>query len=118
MLSLQALFDLIMKHNLDYPDFFAKLYLLLQPSVLHTKYRARFLRLLGVFLASPLMPTYIVASYAKRYGNRLSWCTQHLAYPSWHAGCRGLHYMGRLPQASTSVRLCTTSSSAIQRASP
>lgn len=39
VLALQSLFQLIMNYNLDYPDFFAKLYRLLQPTVFHTKYR-------------------------------------------------------------------------------
>jgi U3 small nucleolar RNA-associated protein 19 len=37
----------------DYPDFYKRLYGLLDANVLHVKYRARFFRLLDTFLASP-----------------------------------------------------------------
>lgn len=37
----------------DYPNFYQKLYALLDRHVMHVKYRARFFRLLDTFLASP-----------------------------------------------------------------
>ncbi len=36
----------------DYPDFYNKLYALLEPSVFHVKYRARFFFLTDLFLTS------------------------------------------------------------------
>jgi len=36
----------------DYPDFYQKLYALLEPTVFHVKYRARFFYLLDLFLTS------------------------------------------------------------------
>lgn len=36
----------------DYPDFYKKLYSLLEPSVFHVKYRARFFHLANLFLSS------------------------------------------------------------------
>lgn len=36
----------------DYPDFYTKLYRLLDANLLHVRYRSRFLRLLDTFLAS------------------------------------------------------------------
>lgn len=36
----------------DYPDFYKKLYNLLEPSVFHVKYRARFFHLANLFLSS------------------------------------------------------------------
>lgn len=36
----------------DFPDFYQKLYNLLEPSVLHAKYRARFFHLADLFLSS------------------------------------------------------------------
>ena len=41
-----------MFHNSDYPDFYSKLYALLEKSVTHVKYRARFFRMLELFLTS------------------------------------------------------------------
>lgn len=85
LLALNGLFTLMIKHNLDYPAFYPKLYALLggstrdaatgktttTPSVLHMRYRSRFLRLLDTFLSSTHLPATLVASFAKRL-SRLS----------------------------------------------
>jgi U3 small nucleolar RNA-associated protein 19 len=79
LLALHGLFILITKHNLyvirlllrcwvdwltckpttsmvatyrDYPDFYRKLYALFQPNIFHVKYRAKFFRLVNIFLKS------------------------------------------------------------------
>ncbi|XP_014400838.1 PREDICTED: nucleolar complex protein 4 homolog [Myotis brandtii] len=54
LLALNGLFILIHEHNLEYPDFYRKLYGLLDPSVFHVKYRARFFHLADLFLSSSL----------------------------------------------------------------
>ncbi|XP_068430444.1 nucleolar complex protein 4 homolog [Clinocottus analis] len=66
LLALNGLFVLIHQHNLDYPDFYKKLYNLLEPSVFHVKYRARFFHLADIFLSSSHLPVYLVAAFAKR----------------------------------------------------
>ncbi|XP_048369624.1 nucleolar complex protein 4 homolog [Sphaerodactylus townsendi] len=66
LLALNGLFVLILHHNLEYPDFYKKLYSLLDPSVFYVKYRARFFRLLDLFLSSSHLPSYLVAAFAKR----------------------------------------------------
>ncbi|KAJ8260693.1 hypothetical protein COCON_G00164160 [Conger conger] len=66
LLALNGLFVLIHQHNLDYPDFYKKLYSLLEPSVFHVKYRARFFHLANIFLSSSHLPVYLVAAFAKR----------------------------------------------------
>uniref|UniRef100_H2RYU0 Nucleolar complex associated 4 homolog n=1 Tax=Takifugu rubripes TaxID=31033 RepID=H2RYU0_TAKRU len=66
LLALNGLFILIHEHNLDYPDFYKKLYSLLEPSVFHVKYRARFFHLANLFLSSSHLPAYLVAAFAKR----------------------------------------------------
>uniref|UniRef100_A0A8D0BX21 Nucleolar complex associated 4 homolog n=1 Tax=Salvator merianae TaxID=96440 RepID=A0A8D0BX21_SALMN len=66
LLALNGLFILILHHNLEYPDFYKKLYSLLDPSIFHVKYRARFFRLLDLFLSSSHLPAYLVAAFAKR----------------------------------------------------
>ncbi|CAD6977272.1 unnamed protein product [Tilletia controversa] len=70
LLALHGLYVLILQHNLDYPDFFKRLYTLLlyTPHLLHMRYRSRFLRLLDTFLSSTLLPASLVASFAKRLG--------------------------------------------------
>lgn len=66
LLALNGLFVLIHQHNLDFPDFYLKLYNLLEPSVLHARYRARFFHLADLFLSSSHLPAYLVAAFAKR----------------------------------------------------
>ncbi|XP_019394536.1 PREDICTED: nucleolar complex protein 4 homolog [Crocodylus porosus] len=66
LLALNGLFVLIHQHNLEYPDFYKKLYSLLDPSIYHVKYRARFFRLMDLFLSSSHLPAYLVAAFIKR----------------------------------------------------
>lgn len=71
ILSLNALFILITKYNLDYADFYPKLYALLDQNIPHVKYRARFFRMLDIFLQSPLLPSYLIGAFAKRLSRLL-----------------------------------------------
>lgn len=66
LLALSGVFYLIRERNLDYPSFYPKLYSLLNSQILHSKYRARFFRLLDTFLASTHLPAALVASFLKR----------------------------------------------------
>uniref|UniRef100_A0A665X851 CCAAT-binding factor domain-containing protein n=1 Tax=Echeneis naucrates TaxID=173247 RepID=A0A665X851_ECHNA len=66
LLALNGLFVLIHQHNLNYPDFYKKLYNLLEPSIFHVKYRARFFHLANLFLSSSHLPVYLVAAFVKR----------------------------------------------------
>ena len=66
LLSLSGVFTLVQQHNLEYPDFYKKLYALFDPSVLHVKYKARFFHLADIFLTSSHLPEYLVAAFAKR----------------------------------------------------
>jgi len=67
LLALNALFVLIQHFQLDYPQFFTKLYGLLEDgSLLVSSHRARFLRLLDLFLTSTHLPATIPASIIKR----------------------------------------------------
>ena len=67
LLSLNGVFILMTQHDLEYPDFYTKLYNLCTPELLHAKYRARFFYLANMFLASPLLPEYLVAAFVKRF---------------------------------------------------
>ncbi|KAK9374757.1 CBF/Mak21 family-domain-containing protein [Lipomyces chichibuensis] len=66
LLALNALFSLMQKYNLDYPNFYTKLYALLDRNVMHVIYRSRFFRLLDLFLSSTHLPALLVASFIKR----------------------------------------------------
>ncbi|RWS28192.1 nucleolar complex protein 4-like protein, partial [Leptotrombidium deliense] len=66
LLSLSSLFILIQKCNLEYPDFYKKLYSLFEPDILYVKYRARFFFWADVFLTSTHLPEYLVAAFIKR----------------------------------------------------
>lgn len=66
LLALSGLFYLIQEKNLDYPQFYTKLYSLLDSDLLHSKHRSRFFRLMHTFLASTHLPATLVASFIKR----------------------------------------------------
>ncbi|XP_043225065.1 nucleolar complex protein 4 homolog [Amphibalanus amphitrite] len=66
VLSLQGVFYLMQHHNLEYPDFYSKLYSLLEPNALRSPQRARFFHLVDVFLSSGYLPEYLVAAFVKR----------------------------------------------------
>ncbi|KAJ1955193.1 Maturation and nuclear export of 40S ribosomal subunits interacting protein [Dipsacomyces acuminosporus] len=66
LLALNGLFTLIDEYNLNYPQFYEKLFALLDRNLFHVKYRARFFRLLEIFLGSTHLPAYLVAAFIKR----------------------------------------------------
>jgi U3 small nucleolar RNA-associated protein 19 len=66
ILALNGLFYLINEHNFEYPNFYPKLFKLLEPSIFYTKHRDKFFALLYVFLKSSLLPAYMVGVFVKR----------------------------------------------------
>lgn len=71
ILSLGSLYDLMKTYNLEYPDFYRKLYSLLKPDILLSRYRSRFIRLCDLFLTSTHISANLVASFIKKFA-RLS----------------------------------------------
>ena len=66
LLALSSVYTLISQHNLEFPQFYVKLYQLFSPEVMHVKYRARFFHLSSLFLSSTHLPEYLVAAFVKR----------------------------------------------------
>ncbi|CCF56960.1 hypothetical protein KAFR_0B06630 [Kazachstania africana CBS 2517] len=66
LLALNGLFELMRKFNLEYPNFFLKLYKLINNDLMHVKYRARFFRLMDLFLSSTHLSINLVASFIKK----------------------------------------------------
>ncbi|WVQ75300.1 hypothetical protein IAR50_004916 [Cryptococcus sp. DSM 104548] len=66
MLAMNGLFVLMTEYNFEYPRFYERLYGLLDKDVMHVKYRARFFRLLDIFLKGSLLPAALIASFIKR----------------------------------------------------
>ncbi|AMD21947.1 HFR092Cp [Eremothecium sinecaudum] len=66
ILALNGLFDLMQRYNLEYPNFYAKLYRLLTPKLMHVKFRSRFFRLMDLFLSSTHISSNLVASFIKK----------------------------------------------------
>jgi len=58
---------LVVRHGLDYPHFYPKLYRLLSPAVLYSKHRTRFLELVALFLKTPYLPASMAAAFAKKF---------------------------------------------------
>lgn len=50
VMALCSLFILMTEHGLEYPDFYGKLYALLQPSIFIAKHRARFFEVVSLLL--------------------------------------------------------------------
>jgi len=67
VLALNGLFELMTRHNLEYPQFYKKLYNVLDSSVFLVRYRSRFFELLHICIVSgSKLPAYLCAAFAKR----------------------------------------------------
>ncbi|XP_067135535.1 nucleolar complex protein 4 homolog B isoform X1 [Centruroides vittatus] len=66
LLALNGIFTLMQNYNLEYPDFYKKLYALFDASVFYSQYKANFFFLADVFLSSTHIPEYLVAAFIKR----------------------------------------------------
>ena len=53
LMALHGVFILVNQYNLEYPDFYNKLYTLLEPTIFQAKYTARFFVLCDKFFSSP-----------------------------------------------------------------
>lgn len=58
ILALNGIFIEITKFNLDFPQFYKRLYSLFDTGVLHTRYRAEFFKLSIRFMFSKYLPSY------------------------------------------------------------
>lgn len=67
MLALNGIFILVTQHGLEYPKFYERLYGLLNEDVFISKHRVRFFKLADIFLASPMVPAYTAAAFAKKF---------------------------------------------------
>lgn len=66
LLALEGIWMLMQQYQLDYPDFYTKLYSLLTLETLHAEYRAAFFKKLDMFLSSGQLASYIAAAFIKR----------------------------------------------------
>eukprot|EP01039_Chlorochromonas_danica_P006961 gene6961-7701_t len=80
ILALESLFQLIVEHNLDYPNFFLSIYKLCTVSVFNAKYHGKFLKLLHMSLRSANLPAYLVASFIKRLAGLALQCSAPLGH--------------------------------------
>ncbi|KZV37889.1 nucleolar complex protein 4B-like [Dorcoceras hygrometricum] len=73
VMALSSLYILMTQHGIEYPNFYDKLYALLEPSIFMTKHRAKFFQLLDSCLKSSLLPAYLAAAFCKKL-SRLALC--------------------------------------------
>ncbi|XP_027087070.1 protein NUCLEOLAR COMPLEX ASSOCIATED 4 isoform X4 [Coffea arabica] len=66
VMALSSLYILMTQHGLEYPNFYEKLYALLEPAIFMAKYRAKFFELIDSCLKSPLLPAYLAAAFCKK----------------------------------------------------
>lgn len=71
MLSLGGLFVLLRKYNVEYPEFFPRLYTMFTPAAFFVKQRKRFFELSALFLEGAVLPLYVQCAFLKRF-SRLS----------------------------------------------
>ncbi|KAH7617166.1 hypothetical protein Ndes2526B_g07759 [Nannochloris sp. 'desiccata'] len=70
MLALNGIFILVTQHGLEYPRFYERLYGLFTADIFLSRHRLRFFQLADIFLASPMVPAYTAAAFAKRFGRQ------------------------------------------------
>jgi len=66
LLSLNGLWMLMSKHGLDYPQFYERLYNLLEPELFFAEHRSKFFELLDLFMTSTHISSHLVAAFAKK----------------------------------------------------
>ena len=66
ILALASMYTLITVHNVEYPDFYSKLYSVLSLESMYTVHRVEFFTKVNRFLSSTYLPNYLVASFVKR----------------------------------------------------
>lgn len=66
VLALESLFHMIVKYNLDYPNYFSVLYDLCSPDVFAARYRTKFMHLLHNSLKSTNIPAYVAGAFIKK----------------------------------------------------
>lgn len=74
VLALNSLFVLITSFNLEYPNFFQKVYQLLDSSIFSTKYKDRFFQHLDNFLLSTHLSSTLVGAFIKKLSRMLLTC--------------------------------------------
>eukprot|EP00210_Caulerpa_lentillifera_P007852 g7494.t1 len=68
LLALHGIFLLVTEHNLEYPDFYKRVYNLLSLEVFSWKdHQSKFFKMLNAFLKSELIPAYTVAAFVKKF---------------------------------------------------
>ncbi|XP_073277558.1 protein NUCLEOLAR COMPLEX ASSOCIATED 4 [Primulina huaijiensis] len=73
VMALSSLYILMTQHGIEYPNFYDKLYALLEPSIFMAKHRSKFFQLLDSCLKSSLLPAYLAAAFCKKL-SRLALC--------------------------------------------
>ncbi|KAJ5071915.1 nucleolar complex protein [Anaeramoeba ignava] len=66
ILALKGIFVLMTEHGIEFPQFYTKLYAILQHDIFYQDEVSEFWVLLDVFLSSLIMPSYLAAAFAKR----------------------------------------------------
>jgi U3 small nucleolar RNA-associated protein 19 len=66
LLALDGLYYLMRHHQFDCPQFYTKLYALLEPSAFHSVYRERLFEKISLFLKSTGLSTHVISAFVKR----------------------------------------------------
>lgn len=66
MLALNSLFQLMSQHGLEYPEFYKKLYNLIEPELFMLKNSTKLYSLIDLFLSSSHLSHHMVAAFIKK----------------------------------------------------
>ncbi|XP_063545827.1 nucleolar complex protein 4 homolog [Cydia strobilella] len=66
MIALRGVMELVIEHDIDFPDIYDRLYGMFEPDMFATRSKRRLIHITDVFLSSTRVPETIIASFAKR----------------------------------------------------
>lgn len=66
VLAMGAIFTLMRSYNLEFPNFYDRLYGMVSYDILHSPYRTSFMKSCQLFISSTMIPAYVVAGFCKR----------------------------------------------------
>ncbi|CAJ0943991.1 unnamed protein product, partial [Mesorhabditis belari] len=73
ILAIDGIFELIVKHNFEFPDFYEYVYQQTTAQSFYTEHKWHFLKNIDKFLSSSHVPEYVVAGFLKRLSRLLLW---------------------------------------------
>ncbi|KAL3068361.1 hypothetical protein niasHT_030652 [Heterodera trifolii] len=81
VISLGGIFKLIVKRNLDHPNFYAEVYKIMHTNICYSNYAQKFFDLVDLIMSSSHIPTYVVCPFTKKLCRLLLFAPAHCQLP-------------------------------------